>query len=68
MERHIILEKAHSYDFQRELTQPLGCIYDRKGGFWKIIENEEPMMLGDNPENRQTKKCDIETGEDQKGE
>lgn len=68
MQKHIILDKANCNAIQSEITPPKGCTYDRVGGFWKNIDNGEPMMLGTNPENRQTKKCDIETGEDQKGE
>ena len=68
MKQHILLEKAYTYDnVPRELT-PEGCSYDRECGLWRVDNTGEVMMLSNFAQKPETKKCDIETGEDQKGE
>lgn len=68
MKRHILLEKAESYEIPKEILDPKGCLYDRVAGFWVNQDTGLAMMLGKHPEKMQTKKHDIETGEDQKSE
>ena len=46
---------------------PDGSIYDRKKGYW-IKDGEKLVTQDSNYGQRVTKKCDQETGEDQKGE
>ena len=68
MKEHILLEKAYIYDdVQREVI-PEGCSYDRNCGLWRIDNTGEVMMIGNYAQKPQSKKCDVETGEDQKGE
>lgn len=68
MKQHILLEKAYTYDNVSKDLVPKGCSYDRKDGLWIVAGSGEVMMLSNNAPKPQTKKCDVETGEDQKGE
>lgn len=68
MENHIIIEKAKKYNIvDRDLT-PIGCTYNAQKGFWVDNSSNIAMMKSDSPRKPTSKKCDIETGEDQKGE
>lgn len=68
MKEHILLEKAYIYENVPKRLTPEGCSYDRKCGLWRVDSTGEVMMLSDFAQRPETKKCDIETGEDQKGE
>lgn len=65
---HILLEKAHKYLDSKTTPIPENCTFDRLKGIW--IENESGVPMVRNPFTVMpgTKKCDVETGEDQKGE
>lgn len=46
---------------------PEGAVYNKAKGYW--IRNGEPLVSYNSEYGtRATKKCDVETGEDQKGE
>lgn len=68
MRRHILLEKACCYPEPREALVPDNCTFIQKNGYWRNNSTGEIMMLSNDPCCPQTKKEDIETGEDQKGE
>ncbi len=68
MKEHILLEKSFVYDSPERSLTPDNCHYDRESGFWRMDKTEEVMMISDYAEKPETKKCDVETGEDQKGE
>lgn len=68
MREHVLIEKAFMFDNVKEPTKPKGCYYDRSVGLWRVDGTGEVMMLSDSFDKPATKKCDIETGEDQKGE
>lgn len=68
MKEHIILEKAKRYEVLNDNNTPDGCTYKAKEGFWVESISNKIMMKSDNPKKPTSKKCDIETGEDQKGE
>ena len=68
MKQHILLELANCYSEPQQIIVPENCVFSHKSGYWKNISTGEIMMLSDNPCKPQTKKEDIETGEDQKGE
>lgn len=68
MRQHILLEKAYTYNNQPRKLAPEGCSYDRKCGLWRVDSTGEVMMVSHFAQRPETKKCDIETGEDQKGE
>lgn len=68
MKQDILIEKTFTYDnIPRDLT-PKGCTYDRKCGLWRINSTGEVRMLKEDAPRPEAKKCDVETGEDQKGE
>lgn len=70
MKEHILLEKAHTYDNVRKSLKPEGCTYQSQEGYWTLNSNGQVMMKSDDPKKPKpaTKKWDVETGEDQKGE
>ncbi len=68
MKEHIILEKAKRYNTSDENVTPSGCTYQSQEGFWVDDTTGEAMMKSNNSQKPTSKKCDIETGEDQKGE
>lgn len=68
MKSHILLEKSFCYENKPRKLTPENCYYDRKNGLWRIESTGEVMMVSDFAQRPETKKCDIETGEDQKGE
>ena len=68
MKKHILLEKAHIYNINRIEPKIDGCSYDSVNGYWLIDENQLPIIFDSDWPKPQSKKNDIETGEDQKGE
>lgn len=68
MKDHILLEKAKKYNIPSQNLTPSGCSYKAKEGFWMDNSSSTAMMKTNNPQKPTTKKHDIETGEDQKGE
>ena len=55
---------------KKELKNPDDSVYDEKLGLWLWGKNREILVKSDNPNcpQRGTKKLDVETGEDLKGE
>ena len=68
MKDNIIIEKAKKYNIPNQNLTPNGCTYKAQGGFWVDNSSNIAMMKSDKPQKPTSKKCDIETGEDQKGE
>jgi hypothetical protein len=68
MKEHILLEKAHRYTEQSVVPVPGDCVFQEKRGYWIKCSTNEIMMLSSSRPLLQSKKCDRETGEDQKGE
>ena len=68
MKDHIILEKATKYNVPDQPPVPDDCTYNEKKGFWVDNSSNIAMMKTEKPQKPTSKKCDIETGEDQKGE
>lgn len=68
MKEHIILEKAKRYNTSNQNIVPSGCTYKSQEGFWVENISNKAMMKSDKSQKPTSKKCDIETGEDQKGE
>ena len=68
MKDHIIIEKAKKYSIPNQNITPVGCTYKDKEGFWVEDLSNIAMMKSGNPQKPVTKKFDIETGEDHKGE
>lgn len=68
MKQHILLEKAYRYPDPKKIPMPENCTFVQHSGYWRNNITGEIMMLSDTPRRPQSKKQDIETGEDQKGE
>ncbi len=67
MNGHILLERARRYSEPTGVLTPIDCVFQETRGYWTKNGTNRPMML-DDPKPVTSKKCDIETGEDQKGE
>ena len=66
MPAHILLSYATRRPYKLIPEMPEDAKYDPSTGFWVI--NDEPLVGSDLFGLETTKKCDQETGEDQKGE
>lgn len=67
---HLLVKKALVYSKRERLSNPEGSIYDDVLGVWLWGKEKEVLVKSDNPFRPKcgTKKADIETGEDVKGE
>jgi hypothetical protein len=67
---HFLVNKAFVYEKERELRDPEDCVYDTILGLWLWGPNKEILVNSDSPRRPRygTKKNDVETGEDNKGE
>jgi len=66
-QEHVLIEFATKRPYSNTPIMPEGAIYNKERGYW--IKNGEPLVSYNSEYGtRVTKKCDIETGEDQKGE
>lgn len=72
MSAHILFEKAYLFPKRKTGKELEGCVYDSIKGAWMREENGELIALvrscDPNKPVAGTKKCDVETGEDVKGE
>jgi len=66
--KHILLEKAFVYQKRKEIAMNETYVYDSLLGYWTKKGCGKPAVLDSNFSGPKTKKEDIETGEDQKGE
>ena len=66
MATHILLSKATRRPYNEIPEMPDNATYCAEKGIWMI--DGIPMVTSGNYHKRVTKKCDQETGEDQKGE
>jgi len=67
--KHILLEKAFKYDIPKQHEKLFtGYNYDDVKGYWINTTDGKPLMHEDAGFRPRTKKEDIETGEDRKGE
>ncbi|WP_270505849.1 hypothetical protein [Paraclostridium sordellii] len=66
--KHLFLEKVFKYDIKdRKKGDLSGYMYNSKLGYW-VNSVMEPCINNANFIKPQTKKEDVETGEDKKGE
>lgn len=63
---HILISKATRKPYNEMPDLPEGVRYDPSLGFWKL--GNQAFVESNDFEAQKTKKCDLETGEDQKGE
>lgn len=67
-DEHPLLARAKRYTQRKIDLAPPGCSYDTAVGAWRCIETGELWVDTSSRVGPRTKKNDIETGEDQKGE
>lgn len=72
MSEHLLLDKAYVYPKRASISDPTDCEYDALFGawFWHSDNDKAVLVKSENPDRPipTTKKHDIETGEDAKGE
>lgn len=67
MQNHLLIEFAKRKPFQQTPDMPEGSEFDHTRGIW-MYENKPLVSHSSKFGTQATKKCDMETGEDQKGE
>lgn len=66
---HLLIEKSFKYKVREQKIALFNdYFYDDTSGYWKNKRNGLPLMHEENQFKPHTKKEDIETGEDRKGE
>lgn len=68
MKEHILKEKAFTYDLPRTAPDMSGYEFNDTNGYWVNQWNKQPCIEDPSFAAPRTKKADIETGEDRKGE
>ncbi|MBM1107066.1 hypothetical protein JQC67_13015 [Aurantibacter crassamenti] len=66
--KHILFQKALVYKKRKEITPPKDYEYDYILGAWKSKLNNLLLINSKDFKAQATKKLDIETGEDNKGQ
>jgi hypothetical protein len=66
--KHILLKKAFEYKKRKDISPPKDYAYNSILGAWLNITNQLPLIFADDFKAQGTKKFDIETGEDNKGQ
>ncbi len=66
--KHILLEKALRYRKRKKIDEPDGYYYDNVIGAWVSTKDKSLLIDSEGFPALGTKKNDIETGEDLKGE
>lgn len=66
--RHILLQKALIYKKRKEIESPKGFTFDSRIGAWINNLDKTFLINAEGFQALSTKKNDIETGEDQKGQ
>ncbi|MFI0426816.1 MAG: hypothetical protein ACH34V_07665 [Flavobacterium sp.] len=66
--KHILLQKALKYKQRKEIEDPKGFSFDSLIGAWINNVDKSLLILSKDFKALGTKKEDVETGEDQKGQ
>lgn len=66
--KHILLNKAFEYRKRKDIIPPKDYVYNSNLGAWFHIVNKLPLIFADDFKAQGTKKLDVETGEDNKGQ
>ena len=67
MAEHILIKHAKRKPFSSVPDMPVGSVFDHKKGYW-LKDGDTLVTQGSKYGTMVSKKCDQETGEDQKGE
>lgn len=65
---HILMQKALMYKKRKDITPPKDFTYDNSLGAWLRNDSSELLVNSKDFKGQSTKKLDIETGEDNKGQ
>jgi len=65
---HILMGKMRRYKVPEGFASPEGFAYDAGRGYWISTINGVPLVSDETVRKPMTKKADVETGEDKKGE
>ena len=69
MKNNLVIQQAFKYGVgSSKIDIPTNCRYNTAAGYWINDMTKMPMVLDPEGIKPRTKKCDIETGEDRKGE
>lgn len=66
--KHILLQKALKYRQRKEIKSPNGFLFDSLLGAWVNNIDKSLLIFSKDFKALGTKKEDVETGEDQKGQ
>ncbi|MFB4169924.1 hypothetical protein [Virgibacillus sp. JSM 102003] len=66
--KHLLIQKAFIYPKPKEKPKLEGYTYNEESGYWVSDRDFLPYVMDKRRPKPQTKKADVETGEDQKGE
>ncbi|WP_398453290.1 hypothetical protein AB3466_17730 [Sphingobacterium thalpophilum] len=66
--KHILFHKALIYKKRREIEPPKDFVYNHILGAWVSKVNHILLVNSDDFKGQSTKKLDVETGEDNKGQ
>jgi hypothetical protein len=67
LRQHLLLDKAFVYPLPVEKPDMGEYVYDMNAGYW-LLDKNNPLILNKSFIKPRSKKEDVETGEDQKGE
>ena len=68
MKEHILKEKAYTYDLPKNTLDMPGYEFSDEKGYWVNQSDKQPCIKDPLFAAPRTKKADVETGEDKKGE
>lgn len=66
--KHILLNRAFEYRKRKDITPPKDYVYNSILGAWINPTSKLPLILAEDFKAQGTKKLDVETGEDNKGQ
>jgi len=66
-EPHLLLQLTRRLPVSQTVTDPPIGVYDEILGLWMDQVDGNPVVYDPNRPKPETKKCDVETGEDHKG-
>ncbi|MCZ0871257.1 hypothetical protein [Peribacillus sp. AS_2] len=67
-QKHLLIQKAFIYEKPRQKPELNDYVFLDKSGYWIDKKDSQPYVLDTKRPKPRTKKADVETGEDQKGE
>jgi len=66
--KHILLNRAFEFKKRKDINPPKNYVYNSILGAWFNVTDKLPLIFANDFKALGTKKRDVETGEDQKGQ